>query len=181
MKRWISRTILRLLGWEIKGAVPPNLRKYIIVVIPHTSNWDFPLGLLVRAAAGINVKFAAKDSLFRFPYGWLFRALGGYPVVRSRSTKFVEAVADVFKHKEEFSVCIAPEGTRGRVEKLKTGFYYMARAAEVPIVMVRFDYGPKEVTFADPISAAESYEQVLQQMHDFFAPAQGKVPENAWP
>lgn len=181
MKRWISRLILRLLGWKIKGAIPHYLRKYIIVVIPHTSNWDFPLGLLVRAATGLKVKFVAKDSLFRFPFGWIFRALGGYPVVRSRNTNFVEAVAAIFESKEAFCVCLTPEGTRSRVEQLKTGFYYMAREAEVPIVMVRFDYGPREVTFAEPIRADQPYEQVLEQMRSFFAPAQGKVPENAWP
>jgi 1-acyl-sn-glycerol-3-phosphate acyltransferase len=181
ISRVLSKVILRLFGWKITGEVSSDLQKYILAVVPHTSNWDFPLGLLVRSAMGLKVKFLGKSSLFRFPFGVFFRLLGGYPVDRSKRQNYVEAVADIFNEKKEFAVCIAPEGTRGAVEKLKSGFYYMAREAGVPIIMVRFDYGKKEVDFSAPITADQTYEEILEVMRAYFGRAKGKIPENAWP
>lgn len=177
----LSRLILRFFGWHLTGGVPPDLDKYILAVIPHTSNWDFPLGLLVRSAMGLKAKFIGKSSLFKFPYGWLFRMLGGYPVDRSKSRNYVEAVVDIFNSKKKFAVAIAPEGTRGRVDRLKSGFYYIAKEANVPIIMVRFDYGKHRVDFSEPMPPDLSYEEVLQIMRAFFSETRGKIPKNAWP
>lgn len=177
----LSKFVLRLLGWRLTGSNPGQLNKYILAVIPHTSNWDFPLGLLVRSAMGLKAKFIGKSSLFRFPYGWLFRVLGGYPVNRARSQNYVEAVADIFNSKDEFAIAIAPEGTRSPVERLKSGFYYISREAKVPIILVRFDYGTHTVDFSEPLPLNLSYEEVLEEMRVYFSEATGKIPGNAWP
>ena len=142
--------MLRLLGWKITGDYPYHIKKFIIVVIPHTSNWDFPLGLLIRGSLKQNITFFAKSSLFRFPFAGLFRWLGGVPVDRSKSTNFVDAVVELYKAAETMKTVISPEGTRSKVETLKSGFYYIAKGAKIPIILCKFDYENREVYFAKP-------------------------------
>ncbi len=178
MLRSISHWILRLLGWKIRGRYPHELKKFIIVVMPHTSNWDFPLGLLVRNALDArHIKYVAKDSLFKPPFGRLFRALGGYPIDRSGNKGYVEAVADIIKREPHFVLTVTPEGTRKKVEKLKTGFYYIALAAGVPLVPVRFDYGKREVAWGDPFYPKGDREADFETFLTFFKGAKGKYPE----
>lgn len=116
----------------MKFDIDPIPDKFVIAVIPHTSSWDFPLGLLVRSVMDIDVKYLGKDSLFKGPFGGLFRWLGGYPVDRSKNNNFVDTVIDIFKREEKFSTAIAPEGTRKKVDQLKTGFYYIAKGRVFP-------------------------------------------------
>lgn len=178
MLRKLSAWLLRALGWRVEGFNPRQLDKYIIIVIPHTSNWDFPLGLLVRSAWRLEeVKFLAKDSLFRPPFGRLFRWLGGYPVDRSRRNNYVDTVADIFRRHERFAITIAPEGTRSKVHRLRTGFYYIARKAEVPIVMAKFDFGKKVVTFSEPFRPTDDKEADFAFIRNFYKDARGKNPE----
>ena len=124
--------------------------KCVIAVVPHTSNWDFPIGLCVRPVIGEKIHFVAKDSLFRWPFGGLFRWMGGVPVDRSKSNNFVQAVADIFEHREQFRLTLAPEGTRSKVEDLKSGFYYIALEAGVPIVPCVFNWGEGVIRFYPP-------------------------------
>jgi 1-acyl-sn-glycerol-3-phosphate acyltransferase len=180
MLSWLSKQILRLLGWKMEGEYPYHLKKMVLIVIPHTSNWDFPLGLLVRKALRSDIKFLAKKSLFRFPFGGLFRSLGGYPVDRSRSQNFVDAVVELIDNQEDMVVCIAPEGTRSRVEKLKSGFYYIARGAQIPIFMVKFDYKEKVIGFAEPFMPFPTYEETLEKLVAFYKGVEGKFPAQAW-
>ncbi len=177
MASGFSKFLLRLLGWKIVGGLPSDQPRYIIAVAPHTSNWDFPLGLLVRSALGVDVKYLAKDSLFRWPFGVLFRWLGGYPVVRSRRTNFVQAVVEIFRSKERFAVAIAPEGTRSKVDQLKTGFYYIAHGAGVPIVLCRFDYRSREVIFDRPFHPTGDFAADKTRIDAFFRKGYGKRPE----
>lgn len=178
MRKRISAWLLRLLGWRVEGFNPRQLDKYIIIVIPHTSNWDFPLGLLVRNAWELNeVKFLAKDSLFKPPLGWLFRWLGGYPVDRSKRHNYVDAVADIFDRHERFAITIAPEGTRSKVDRLRTGFYYIALKAKVPIIMAKFDFGNKVVTFSEPFWPTGDKEADFARIREFYKDAKGKNPE----
>lgn len=129
----LSKLILRLWGWKIQGWDPHQLDKYVVIAMPHTSNWDFPLGLLVRSAMKLeHVKYVGKSSLFRFPYGALFRWLGGYPVDRSRNTNMVEAIVRVYDQKEKFGVTIAPEGTRNTWIGLKPAFITLPWAPRSP-------------------------------------------------
>lgn len=176
----ISRLILKIFGWKIKGRYPDEVKKFILAVVPHTSNWDFPLGILVRMAMKKDIKFLGKSSLFKPPLGWLFRALGGYPVDRSKSSKLVDAVVDIFNEKEEFVVTIAPEGTREKVERLKTGFYYIALGANVPILLTTFDYEKKEVRFLELFYPTGDKEKDFEHIHEVFRGYRGRHPEKSF-
>src|SRR4029078_2720144 len=111
MARLIYNFFFRLAGWKIDGGMPAE-KKYIIIVAPHTSNWDFMIGLCVRSILRFDAKFLGKKELFRFPFGALFRWLGGVPVDRSRHANMLDAVADLYNRNEELIIAIAPEGTR---------------------------------------------------------------------
>ncbi|MCG8311081.1 MAG: lysophospholipid acyltransferase family protein [Cytophagales bacterium] len=148
---YIFKLIWWLIGWKIVGDVPRSEKKYIIITAPHTSNWDFMIGVLVRSVMGFDSKFLGKKSLFRFPFGWFFKRMGGYPVDRSKSTNLVDKVVDIFNRHEKFVVAIAPEGTRKNVKEWKTGFYYIAHRAKIPIVRAKIDRRAKEVRFFDPV------------------------------
>ncbi|GAB1445574.1 lysophospholipid acyltransferase family protein [Flammeovirgaceae bacterium] len=170
--------IFKILGWKTKGEFPKELKKYIIAVAPHTSNWDFPLGVAARSILKIQkAKFLGKSPLFKPPFGWFFRMLGGYPVDRSKSQDMVEQVAALFNSHDEFVLAIAPEGTRKKVERLKTGFYYIARKANVPIVPVGFDFKNKEIVVSEPIYSTESFDHDMALLLGFYRTITGKNPE----
>lgn len=173
----ISKWILKVWGWRIEGRYPHELKKFVIIVIPHTSNWDFPLGVLVRSALQAKIGYVGKASLFKPPHGWLFRWLGGYPVDRTKRTNFVDAVVDVFNEQENFAMTIAPEGTRKKVEKPKTGFYYIALGTKVPIVMVKFDWGNKVVGINDPFYPTGDIDADMKVIKAYFHGVKGKNPE----
>ncbi len=175
-----SAFILKLFGWRTTLASSPLPASYVLIVIPHTSNWDFPLGLLVRSALKLNVKYAGKASLFKPPFGGLFRALGGVPVDRSKRSNFVDAVIDLFREDKNFGLCIAPEGTRGRVDKLKTGFYYIAKGAGVPIVLCKFDYGTHVVSMSAPFYPTDDAEADFAFIDDYYRGVKGKNPEDGY-
>lgn len=172
----ISAWILDLLGWKILGVFPANAKKYVIAVAPHTSNWDFPLGLLVRSARRAKVVFIGKHTLFKFPWGFIFRWLGGYPVDRRKSTNFVDSVVKIFNEKDEFSVVISPEGTRKKVEKFKTGFYYIAKNAGIPIILCKFDWERKEVVFSEPLYTTSDVEKDFEKIYAYFKGIKGRNP-----
>lgn len=176
----ISEWILKIIKWEVVGGVPDHIKKSIIVVMPHTSNWDFPLGLLTRRAIRRNIGFIAKDSLFVFPFGYFFRWLGGYPVDRSKKANYVQAVADVFRKEKEMLISIAPEGTRKKVDKLKTGFYYIAKEAEIPMIFCSFDYGTRKITFSEPYYPTDDMAKDWEVMLNYFKGVKGKIQENSF-
>jgi 1-acyl-sn-glycerol-3-phosphate acyltransferase len=177
----LSKAILTLFGWTIEGNFPrEDVPKNILAVVPHTSNWDFPLGILVRSSIKSDTRFLGKHTLFKFPYGWIFTMLGGYPVNRSINNNMVEAVASIFKSKEKFSITIAPEGTRKKVNRLRTGFYHIAKAAEVPIILTKFDWGHKRVHFSDPFYPTNDQEKDLAFINQYFSGIEGAVPENSF-
>lgn len=178
MMQSISRFIFhKILGWKLIGELPA-LKKYIIIVAPHTSNMDFLLGVLVRSVLGIQINYIGKHSLFKPPHGWIFRALGGAPVDRRKKQDTVKQVARLFREREVFRLALSPEGTRKKVDKWRTGFYYMALEAEVPIVMVTFDYGRKEVRFSEPHHPSGDIEKDMISIRRFFHGAVGKIREN---
>jgi len=148
-----------------------------MIVAPHTSNSDFLVGLAARSILKINTRYLGKKELFRFPFGIVFRYLGGYPVDRSRSANMVEEVAGIFNRYEEFSICIAPEGTRSKTNKLKTGFYHIATRLNIPILMVGFDYPSREVRIHEPFYPSGTLEADLPMILDFFRTIKGKYPE----
>ena len=133
----------KLMGWSFNGQFPA-VKKCVTIVIPHTHWYDFPLGVIVRKVTGYQMHYIAKKSLFKPPFGWFFRWMGGIPVDRSKNHNMVDTIVEVFNSREIFRFTLAPEGTRKKVTELKTGFYYIAKKAQVPIVMVAFDYGKEK-------------------------------------
>jgi 1-acyl-sn-glycerol-3-phosphate acyltransferase len=166
----------KLMGWKLVGDHRKDIKKKLLIVIPHTSNWDFPVGLLARSVMNDKIKFVGKQSLFKAPYGFIFRALGGIPVNRNQSSNFVDAVVDMYNDADELNIVLAPEGTRSKVEKLKTGFYFIAFKANVPIIMVKFDYKDKAVSFAEPFMASGDYEKDFHVLKKFYSGSVGKNP-----
>ncbi|WP_247234632.1 1-acyl-sn-glycerol-3-phosphate acyltransferase [Telluribacter sp. SYSU D00476] len=168
MLRSLIAFLFRLAGWKVVGSAPVGVPKSIWVVIPHTSNWDFPVGLGTRATLKIWIGYLAKQELFRWYSGWLFRALGGYPVDRSRNNNLVDAVVDTFRKNNYMHIAIAPEGTRTDVARLKTGFYYMALGAGVPLIPVVFSHPTKTVTVGEALYLTGKYQQDMKQLYDFY-------------
>lgn len=174
---WLSRTIFyKLMGWKFSGGFP-NLKKYIIIVVPHTSWHDFYIGLLVRNITGLKANFIGKKELFKAPFGWYFKWLGGSPVDRSGGKNYVEQLVELFNKNDEFRLAMAPEGTRKKVTQWRTGFYHIAKAANVPIIMVAFDFKNKEVRIAPPFYPTDSIEEDFKIMYTYFNGVEGKVKE----
>ena len=177
MKAISSFVFHRLMGWKMDGAFP-DVDKCVVAVVPHTSWVDFPLGVLVRSVLGIQINYVGKKSLFRPPFGWFFRWMGGAPVDRGKRKDTVKAVAEIFHEREVFRLALAPEGTRKKVEQWKTGYYYIALEAGVPIVLVAFDYGTKTVRFSEPRMPTGDYASDYASYRSFFKGVVGKVPRN---
>lgn len=177
MLRFLFSTYIKLRGWKAVNAEATRVPSFIMVVAPHTSSADVWMGFAFRYFLRLDhVHFIAKKELFKPPMGWLFRRLGGVPVDRSSPTGFVDQVADMFKADPQFCVAMSPEGTRRRVERLKTGFYHIARKADVPIVLLGLDFKNKTFRFADPYKLSENQEAELQRIIDWFADIDGHKP-----
>ena len=165
------------IGWKIEGIVPTHLKKFIIAVAPHTSWWDFVIGILARSAMDLDrARYLGKSQLFVPPFGWFFRMLGGTPVNRTRSNDVVEQVVNIFNAHDEFILGLAPEGTRQKVDKLRTGFYYIAKGAKVPIVPVGFDFPSKKVIVGRPLMPTDNFEADMNELLSFYRPIKGKIP-----
>ena len=175
----IAKFILHtLLGWKIVGNFPKDLKKYVIIAAPHTHWLDFPLGIFTKYATGTPINYIGKASLFKPPFGFIFKWLGGTPVNRSESTNKVQAIVNVFNENENFVLALSPEGTRKRIDEWKTGFYYIAKGANVPIVMATLDFGKKEVKIAEPYYLTDSMENDFNHFYQFYKGVKGKIPEN---
>ena len=168
---WILKTI----GWKIEGDIPSDLRKYVVAVAPHTSWKDFPLGLFIRAALGRTIYYLGKKELFDNPFGFFFRWSGGYPVDRKHKSGLVEQVAELFRTHDEFAIAIAPEGTRKKVTDFKTGFYFIAKAANVPIIPCLLDYEHKRARFLPPFYPSDDAEKDLDTLWNMFRDVKGAV------
>lgn len=176
---WLCVRWFNWKGWKIPKPVSSNLKQYVLVVVPHTSNVDFFVGIAARKLMNINVVFLAKKELFRFPFKRLFLNLGGFPVNREKNTSMVDYMTGIFKSNPDFAMCVAPEGTRSKVDKWKTGFYHIAVQAMVPIQMVGFDYPSKQILVAEPFMPSGDLEVDLLKMHSFFNKIVPKRPENS--
>ncbi len=171
----ISKFIFfHLMGWKIINSFPKELKKYVIIVAPHTSWIDFPIGVFLRSIQHLPANYIGKHTLFRPPFGFIFRALGGTPVDRSKSESRVEAITKVFNEKDRFILTLSPEGTRKRMRKWKTGFYYIAVGAKIPIVMCGFDYKTKSVVISEPYQLKNDIKGDFLVFHEFFKDFEGK-------
>ncbi len=165
MFNWLLILIIKIWGW--KAINIPKVKKGLFVVAPHNYTSDFILGICIRPIIGLKINYLGKSELFKPPFGWFFRALGGTPVYRTERTNFVQQVAETFNNHDELLVAMSPEGTRKNVSKLRTGFYYMAHTAKVPIIMTGFDYPRKLVVIADPFMTSGDFEA---DMKKYFLP-----------
>lgn len=176
--RWVFGIAFKLSGWRIEGKPPHFLPKFVMIVAPHTSSWDFFVGVAARSIAHLEyVKFLGKVELFKWPQGILMRSLGGYPVDRSKNNNLVDNVVDIFNSKERFSIALTPEGTRKKVKKLRSGFYHIAKKAGIPIVMVGFDFERKLIDIQKPFYPTENTEKDMDEIWNYFSGVSGAKPE----
>jgi 1-acyl-sn-glycerol-3-phosphate acyltransferase len=139
----IAQIIFKITGWQVSYTDVPELKKCVMIAAPHTSNWDFFYARLAFFIMGVKVRYMIKKELIRFPFGWIFKALGAIPVDRKKKGNLVDACIHLFNENKELVVLIPPEGTRGIVEKWKTGFYHTAVGAKVPIALGYLDFKKK--------------------------------------
>ncbi|HYE95028.1 MAG TPA: 1-acyl-sn-glycerol-3-phosphate acyltransferase [Rubricoccaceae bacterium] len=178
--RALGRTVLFLLGWRLTGAVP-DTNRFVLVAYPHTSNWDGVVGIAALLALGLRLSFYGKHSLFRGPLGWLLRSVGGIPVDRDQPGDLAAQAIARFRTGEPFLLGLAPEGTRKKVDRWKTGFHRIAVAAGVPIVAVALDFGQKQVGPIGLIEPTGDLDQDLAALYALYAGVRGRHPENQWP
>jgi 1-acyl-sn-glycerol-3-phosphate acyltransferase len=167
----------KLLKWKVFGEFPKDLKKYLVIAAPHTHWHDLHMGLLLRKVTNTKINFVAKKELFIWPLGWYLKKIGGFELDRTQGQKSVDAYANLFKKNTDFILNIAPEGTRKKVVKWKTGFYYIAKLANVPIVMVAFDYENKKHIISKPFITTNDIEKDFEFMQDFFKGIKGKIVE----
>lgn len=181
MKKQIYKWIFfKLMGWKIVGNIDEGVKKCVMMVMPHTSAHDFYLGIFTRGITGLEMNFVGKKELFRFPFGAYFRYMGGEPLDRSGGLNKVDSIAAIFNRREVFRLAVAPEGTRNKVTELKTGFYFIALKANVPIIPVAFDFGKKEVNLGKPVYPSGEIEEDLKILKQHFVGVKGKIPEKGY-
>lgn len=177
MMRLLSKILFWLKGWKVVGEVPKDLKKFVMVAAPHTSNWDF---LYARAAffiMGIRLRFTIKKELFFFPLNLFLKASGGIPIDRKTKGNMVDKMADLYSNWEELALLVTPEGTRSYAKEWKKGFYFVALKAQVPIVCGYLDYAKKHAGIGPIIEPTGDYEADLKQIQDFFKTVTPKFPE----
>src|SRR5690554_6533398 len=173
---WLGVWVLRLLGWRISGQLP-NVPKAVLIAAPHTSNWDGVLGLSAIQGLKVRVNVLGKDSLFVGPLGWLLRHLGVIPVNRASHQGMVEDIAERFRREQKLYLAIAPEGTRHAAERWKTGFYQIAQAAQVPIVLVGFNYQCNEVQILGSLMPSGDMAADLDEIYRRYRSVAAKNPD----
>ncbi|MCX7230870.1 MAG: lysophospholipid acyltransferase family protein [Burkholderiales bacterium] len=177
--RAVSRSFLRLNGWKVEGSLPIEARKCVLIAAPHTSNWDLPYTLMVAFVLNLNVYWMGKHSLFAFPFGPVMRWLGGIAVDRSRSTNLVSASAMALKAADgPVQLVVPPEGTRGRTTHWKTGFYYIALEAGVPIVLAYMDYARKVSGLGPVFVPTGDVDADMAEIKRFYAGVKGRRPQH---
>ena len=177
MQKFLRFLLYRLLGWQVEVSMTlPD--KYIIALAPHTSNWDFIMGLLYSRAEGFHCDFMMKEEWFFWPLGPIFRKLGGIPVYRSKHTSLTDQLAQVARKRDKFGLCITPEGTRKPTTEWKKGFYYIALKAELPILLFGLDYAQKRIVCTKSIIPNGDVDGQMQEIKEYFRPFKGKKPQN---
>jgi 1-acyl-sn-glycerol-3-phosphate acyltransferase len=180
MLSWVARGLLRLGGWTPVGGTF-DVPKAVIIAAPHTSNWDGIWGLVYRIAFRVDIHFFAKDTLFWFPLSVVLRSLGGVPLDRNRPAAAVPAAIEALRANESYYFGLAPEGTRRRMPGWKSGFYRIAREADVPVVLGFWDYGRRRLGTGPTIRLTGDIDGDMARIRAFYDDVQGRHPENATP
>ena len=180
MTKGLARLFLRLTGWRPEGA-RPDVPRFVLIAAPHTSNWDLAYLLALATTFDIKVSWMGKHGLFRPPLGWLMRRVGGIPVVRHRRSNLVEQMTQALKDSEQMALVVPSEGTRGWAPYWKSGFYRIARSADVPIVMGYLDYARKRGGFGPALKTTGDVRLDMDEIRAFYAGKTGKYPEQFGP
>ncbi len=174
-----SVAFLRLAGWKLQGQMPAHIQKSVLIAAPHTSNWDLPYTLMVAFALRLNVCWMGKASIFRWPFGGVMRWLGGIAVDRDKSTNLVAASAvKLTEARGQMQLIVPPEGTRGSTRHWKTGFYYIAQQAQVPIVLAFLDYERRVGGLGPIFQPTGDIERDMAEIKRFYAPIKGRRAES---
>jgi 1-acyl-sn-glycerol-3-phosphate acyltransferase len=168
--------LLRLFGWSSVLVWPPEPRG-MILVYPHTSNWDFLIGVLFRIGHGLPAYWMGKDTIFRWPVAGLLRRIGGLPVNRRERTGMIASLVEEFRRRDWLWIAVAPEGTRSYTDHLKSGFYRIALAADVPIGLAYIDYGKRRVGIETYVRMTGDEERDLQMLREYYADKRARTPE----
>ncbi len=179
MKKAIANFIYyKLLGWKTSGQYPKHIKKGIIIPAPHTSNMDFLLGVLVRAVEGFQSNYIIKDSWIKKPIiGSFLKSIGGVGVNRSKNMKLTDKIVELFNNREAFVIAITPEGTRKYNPDWKSGFWYIAKEANVPLIPAGFDYATKTIYWGEPIYLSDDKEADIKALKKLFSQYEAKIPE----
>jgi len=173
--KWFSGHLLTLLGWRVSGSFP-NEKKLILAVAPHTSNWDFVIGVLVKLALDLKLNFLGKDAIFIWPFNIWLEAIGGIAIDRKSAHGVVGQMVDKFEQQETLVLALAPEGTRSKVCEWKTGFLHIANKAKVPVLPIQIDYKTKHVIFYQARNITADIEEELQGIKSIFSKDCAKNP-----
>lgn len=180
LTRGIGRLVLRLMGWRFLGNFPPQA-KFVGIAAPHTSNWDFVIGIAAVLATGVEARWLGKHTLFKPPFGWFMRALGGIPVERHAPVGVVDQSVAAFRKREALFLGLSPEGTRKKTERWKTGFYRIATAADVPIVLGHFDFEHKRVGVLLTLHPTGDFAHDMALINAYYSAVVPKYPEQFSP
>lgn len=182
IRRRIAGAVLRILGWQVEFDGLPGPRG-VIVAYPHTSNWDFPLGLLAIWSIELELKFIGKHTLFRWPLGFFMRRWGGLPIDRRSPQGAINALAQMVRSQPHCWVAIAPEGTRRHTAGWRSGFYHLTRALEVPLGLGVIDYNGRRIILTRFMASPETADRagMMRAIAQYYAPYRGLRPENASP
>jgi 1-acyl-sn-glycerol-3-phosphate acyltransferase len=173
--RGLSLAVLKLAGWKVSGQLPPNGRKCVLIAAPHTSNWDLPYTLMVAFALRLNIYWMGKEQIFKPPFRGLMMWLGGLPVRRESANNLVAASIEALQAADgPVQLVVPPEGTRSKVRYWKTGFYYIATGAGVPIVLAYMDYERKISGLGPVFHPSGDLEADMARIQAFYAPFKGK-------
>ena len=173
--RLFSVSFLRMTGWKVQGSLPPECRKSVFIAAPHTSNWDLPYTLMVAFTLRLHIRWMGKASLFRFPFGGVMRWLGGVAVDRSKNNNLVGASAAALKQASgPMQLVIPPEGTRGKTRHWKTGFYFIALEAGVPIILAYMDYAKKHSGLGPVFTPTGDVDADMAVIKRFYAGVRGR-------
>jgi 1-acyl-sn-glycerol-3-phosphate acyltransferase len=165
---------LKALGWRVEGDIPDHPRM-VAIVAPHTSNWDFPVGLAARFALQLDASWLGKHTLFRPPFGWIMRRWGGIAVDRSAAHDVVTQTIEAFKTRSQVFLVITPEGTRKKVTRWRTGFWHIAKGAGVPILPIVFDWGARVIHFLPAFTPRENVDEDVAELQSRYAGIRGRT------
>jgi len=172
----VAKAFLRLTGWRPEGA-PPARHRFVLIAAPHTSNWDLAYLLALAEVYDLHISFMMKHTVFRGPFGPVFRSLGGIPIYRHKRGDLVKQMVEAFRERDDFVLVVPAEGTRGRVDFWKSGFYHIAREAGVPIVLGYLDYARKRGGFGPALVPSGDLKDDMDLIRDFYADKSGRHPD----